>query len=89
VAIKTGILKNTLIVYCPVIVLEGKLFEYTLNESQEPKLAEANYLKYQVDFHDSREPNPETYLIDVVTLQNLPEYASWLEDEMAKAAIKT
>lgn len=88
-AIKTGIAKNTLIVYYPVIVFEGKLFEYTLDESQEPKLAEANYLKYQVDFHDSRNTDPEGYIIDIVTLEKLPEYASWLEDEMAKVAMKT
>jgi hypothetical protein len=88
-AIKTGIVKNTLIVYYPVIVFEGKLFEYTLDESQEPKLAEANYLKYEVEFYDSRETDPKVYLIDIVTLQDLPEYASWLEDEMAKVAVKT
>jgi hypothetical protein len=88
-AIKTGIVKNTLIVYYPVIVFEGKLFEYTLDESQEPKLAETNYLKYEVDFHDSRDTDPERYIIDIVTLEKLPEYTSWLEEEMGRVAKKT
>jgi hypothetical protein len=87
--IKSTLVKNILLVFYAVIILEGKMFEYTLDEAQEPKLTEKTYLKYRVNFLDSPNSDPEVFIIDVITLEKLPEYAMWLEEEMAKVAKKT
>jgi hypothetical protein len=47
------------------------------------KLTETKYVKYEVAFHlQSKENASESYLIDVVTKDFLPEYIEMLEREM-------
>lgn len=42
-------------VYYPVIIFDGKMFEYFLDEKEEPKLTEAKYVKYDVAFPSQSE----------------------------------
>lgn len=67
-----------LVFFMPVIVLEGKLFEANLIES-EMKVEEVS--SFPLAFHYAS-PNykPEPHLIDIVTMEALPEYLQSQKD---------
>lgn len=81
-----GTVPNILIVYYPAIIFDGKMFEYVLDEREDPKLTETNYVKYEVAFQSQvEESNPltfQSFLIDVITKDFLPQYLDTLEEEM-------
>jgi hypothetical protein len=74
---------NILVVYYPSIIFDGKMYEYVL-EKEEPKLTETRYVKYDVAFHlESNGEDSQSFLIDVVTKDFLPEYIDMLEREFS------
>jgi hypothetical protein len=78
---------NILIVYYPLIIFEGRMYEYVLNEKDEPRLTETHYVKYEVAFQSQTEQaGSSSYLVDVVTRNFLPEYIDILEEEFHRTA---
>ena len=74
---------NSLAIYYPAIIFEGKMYEYVLDEKENPQLAETQYVKYEVAFQSAGKTGEFlTFLIDVVTKDFLPTYLDILEDEM-------
>jgi len=83
-----------LMVICPLIVLDGSMFEYDLATDGEPNLRPTTYVKYlAASIHPETKlvlPNnqsvmtsyTEDYLIDIVTTSSLTEYIGWLEEDM-------
>ena len=81
-------------VFCPLVVLDGALYEYDLAIDGEPNLRPTTYVKYlAATIHPETKlvlPNnqsvttssTEDFLIDVVTKDSLPEYIGWLEEDM-------
>lgn len=81
-------------VICPLIVLDGSMFEYDLATDGEPNLRPTTYVKYlAASIHPETKlvlPNnqsvmtsyTEDYLIDIVTTSSLTEYIGWLEEDM-------
>jgi len=74
---------NLLMIFYPAIIFDGKMYEYVLDEKENPKLMESNYVKYEVAFQ-SRVKTDEfvNFLIDIITKNFLPEYLDILEEEM-------
>lgn len=80
---KFATMPNILIVYYPAIVFDGKMYEYLLDEKEEPKLTETRYVKYDVAFQSrSERSTSHNFLVDVVTKDFLPEYIDLLDEEM-------
>jgi len=79
-----SLIPYALIVYYQLIVLEGKLFQYTLSDKHEAQLEPASYVKNNVDYLVSPtvEGWTDRFLIDVVTKEFLPTYLDWLDEEM-------
>ena len=72
-----------LVVYYPAIIFDGNMFEYVLDNKEEPKLTQTNYVKYDVTYHLRSKPSEsESFLIDVITKEFLGEYITMIEREM-------
>jgi len=80
------VIRNALVVYYPVVVFDGKMYECILEEGK-PQLKEANYVKYHTSFfgvtrESDNEKASEGFLIDFVTKDFLPTYIEWLNEEI-------
>jgi hypothetical protein len=83
-----------MMVICPLIVLDGEMFEYDLSKDGQPNLRRTSYVKYLATTIRPETklemPNKQTvttsftqdFLIDIVTKDSLPEYIGWLEEDM-------
>jgi len=72
---------SVLMVFYPVIVFEGKMFQYLLDRKIEPRLEEIQYTKYRTTLLGSSEMGEE-FLIDIVSKDFLHQYLNWLDDEL-------
>jgi len=73
---------NILVVYYPAIIFDGKMYEYILDEKEDPKLIETEYVKYEVAFQAQEKGSSSAFLIDVITKDFLARYLDILEEEM-------
>jgi hypothetical protein len=93
----SGIVKLTsgvLMVACPLIVLDGAMFEYNLALDGGPNLKRISHIKYLAStIGQEREielPNKQTttmipkedFLVDIISKDSLDEYIGWLEEDM-------
>jgi hypothetical protein len=86
--------QDYLVIICPLIVLDGQIFEYSLAPSGEPNLVDRLQIKYQastvapereVELPDKQKgvfTQFEDYVIDIVTLDRVPQYVDRLEEDM-------
>jgi hypothetical protein len=79
--------QGLLVVFYPLIVFEGEMYECVLDANEEPQLKETEYVKYETSFLGSWQPlvgqyAPEYFLVDVISKRFLPTYISWLEEEI-------
>ena len=97
IRVLSGIVKLTpgvLIVACPLIVLDGPMFEYNLALDGEPNLKRISNIKYLAStIGQEREvklPNNQTttmiptehFLVDIISKDSLDQYIGWLEEDM-------
>jgi hypothetical protein len=74
-------LKNTVIIYYPVIVFDGRMYECKLSDNNMEVLP-VDYVQYQVSHETFEEIGGGTYLIDVVRKEFLVTYLGWLNKEI-------
>jgi hypothetical protein len=78
--------------YEPLVVLDGQLFEFYLDEAKQPVVEKADILQYGV-YYASPNYKPKQYLVDVVTLNYLDEYLSiretWLKEMYASILMRS
>jgi hypothetical protein len=75
------------VIYYPLIVFEGEMYECVLDVNEEPQLKETEYVKYETSFLGSWQQlvgqyAPEYFLVEVMSRRFLPTYINWLEEEM-------
>src|SRR5207249_2872318 len=80
---------RTLNIFYPLIVLDGSMWEYRLENENQPNLQEVSYVKYQASSLSESQTSraqeaapPRQFLIDVVRKEFLSDYIGWLEEEI-------
>jgi hypothetical protein len=87
------LVSGIVLVVCPLVVLDGTLFDYDLAADGRPNLKPATYVKYmaatitpetklELDHRSVTTSFTEDLLPDIVTKDALPEYIGWLEEDM-------
>lgn len=76
---------TAMMILYPLIVLDGKMFQYTVNEVGGPSLEGTDYVKYKTSYLGSFEfVEEEEFLIDIITRSFLPGYIDLVDAEMAR-----
>ncbi len=85
---------SAMIVVCPLIVLDGAMYEYNLGIDEEPNVKPTSHVKYlaatigpemKVELPNKQSlttSSTEDFLIDIVVKSSLPQYVGWLEEDM-------
>lgn len=72
---------TTVVLFYPLIVFDGQLYQYFLTHDEESVLEETSHVKYRVAFLGSSDVT-EQFLVDVIAKKSLSKYLDQLDQEM-------